>query len=44
MERRLGAAQVTDAVRCDICPEMQDAGFEGVPGLVSLGGVKWSKE
>lgn len=44
MECRLGAAQVPDSVRCDICPEMQDAGPEGVPGLVSLGDVRWSKE
>ena len=44
MECRLGAGQVPDSVRCDICPEMQDAGPEGVPGLVSLGDVRWSKE
>ena len=40
MECCLGAGSVPDSVRCDICPEMQDAGPEGVPGLVSLGGVR----
>jgi len=44
MECRLGAGQVPDSVRCDICPAMQDAGFEGIPGLVSLGDVRWSRE
>lgn len=44
MECRLGAGQAPDSVRCDICPAMQDAGPEGVPGLVSLGDVRWSKE
>ena len=40
MECRLGAAQVPDAVRCDICPAMQDVGPEGVPDTVSLGDVQ----
>ncbi len=34
MECRLGAGQVPDSVRCDICPERQDAGPEGVPDRV----------
>jgi hypothetical protein len=44
MECRLGAAQVPDSARCDICPAMQNVGSEGIPGTVSLGDVQWSKE
>jgi len=43
MECCLGAGQASDSIRCDICPEMQDVSLEGVPGLVSLGGVGWPK-
>jgi hypothetical protein len=37
---RLGVGQMSDSVRCDICPGMQDADPEGIPGLVPLGDVQ----
>ncbi len=37
---RLEPNQVSDSARCDVCPGMQDADPEGIPGLVSLGDVQ----